>query len=803
MSNNNQKMNYFNWVINDLNLKCWFESQILEEEKNITNLKNQLSDLEKKLYWDKVDWKIWTWDSEIDNEYLKKYQEKYISNDLEKLNDLSKKIEFLKSLLDKFSKEQNWLDWLDLSDKKYDKLKDKIIWYWNKENLYDLVSNIKKTNDGRYEKFEELITAGNISDAYLILFSDWLWNNWKEWIKWINKINNLNEKKKEEWFFSLDSKVLIEIWKENDEEKIKKYLIDLSNKDFFQYNNIVFFASDEFKWKYFKKYENISNSFSRYLDWFKWNIADNILKNFHNSKINIFENFNDFKSLYDQILKADNINDFIKTKVFWISNYMSSEILFNVENFITMMEWIYWNLFKEWKNEIANIQKLREWYNAENAKVIDHMKSIESLDENTMNQIKNILKTGNSKNLTEMACKVQDKNNEKSNSIDFNSKIKKILELDWVKELLKNESWNKKAEKLINLLFNSVESTKNEVIDWINNVLNKDKNKELKDKIKLDWYIVIHWDTKKEIFDTDRVIREVNDDFYKEELKSKEQWINPKTKLQVLDEKLKAIWLDKLSKEDFNSIRNQFKILLDLEDDKETLKELDKKIKENPDLARVLISWTDEERRKLFKEVEDAKQDNLDKKNIDKTNQENLKINQEAFENVTLTKDESWKIISYNYKNQRLDLKELWEKEISDLENNPEKVKKLIDFKLFLEETGLWFLWQHRENLAMKMNNKWYAFNYMDANWIWDNWKDAQEQVNLLNFIWWQLWFEHSDKIEIIRKSFIENKNKTKFEINWKEYTSSWIWNVFENVLTWYIDWEKWKLIINWTFRKD
>lgn len=34
-------------------------------------------------------------------------------------------------------------------------------------------------------------------------------------------------------------------------------------------------------------------------------------------------------------------------------------------------------------------------------------------------------------------------------------KLRKFLELDWVKELLKNESWNKKAEKLINLLFNS------------------------------------------------------------------------------------------------------------------------------------------------------------------------------------------------------------------------------------------------------------------------------------------------------------------------------------------------------------
>ena len=34
------------------------------------------------------------------------------------------------------------------------------------------------------------------------------------------------------------------------------------------------------------------------------------------------------------------------------------------------------------------------------------------------------------------------------------------------------------------------------------------------------------------------------------------------------------------------------------------------------------------------KEDLNAKQDNLDKKNIDKTNQENLKTNQEAFENV-------------------------------------------------------------------------------------------------------------------------------------------------------------------------
>ena len=644
---------------------------------------------------------------------------------------------------------------------------------------------MKNEKSWRYEKFEQLVEQWNSWDAYLLMFMDnKSFSSWEAWFEWLHKINSWKgenfDKNRDYLLFNIHPEKLINIWKESDIDKIKKDFKKLSNTDFSMYNTIYYNSSNDFKTKYLSNFEWLSEEQNNRMWWFKSNIQENIIRNFHIINWNdIFNNVDDFNKLLAELSNWTNIMNNIKTKVLWLNNYMDWDTLYNVENFI--------HLAKElWKKFNISISKLEDAFIKEKEISIEklNLNNLNIFDNDTNNSIKFILKNW---------CKEGSECFSLDKKDDLNYKIQLILTLPKVSEYLnkKEISSDKKAKYIMDLLFSTIEQSKIETIDEINKVLDKENNKKLKNSL---WeYVLKHWDTNKDIFDTDRVIWEVEDNFWKETQKSKEQWLKPRTKLQILDEKLKEIWLNKLSKEDFNSIRNQFITLLHLEEDKETLKELDKKIAKNPNLARVLISWTDEERRKLFKEVEDAKQDNLDKKNIDKINQENLKTNQEAFANVTLTKDESGKIISYNYKNQRLDLKELWEKEISDLENNPEKVKKLIDFKLFLEETGLWFLWQHREKLAIKMRKKWYVFDYMDENWIWDNEKDTQEQLNLLNFIWEKLGFEKTDNISDLKEIFKLKSKLSIFELNGEKYESNSSKNTFEQAL-------EWKLIDKWIF---
>lgn len=79
---------------------------------------------------------------------------------------------------------------------------------------------------------------------------------------------------------------------------------------------------------------------------------------------------------------------------------------------------------------------------------------------------------------------------------------------------------------------------------------------------------------KKEIFDTDKFILDISDSFENQENEK-----NKKTKIQILDEKIKLLWLNKLAPEDLLILRNEFIHLLNLEEDKKEIT----KIKSNPE----------------------------------------------------------------------------------------------------------------------------------------------------------------------------------------------------------------------------
>lgn len=740
-----------------------YGEKIRINENNLNNLKTQLADLEIKLYWNKVDWKLWTGDSEIDNEYLKNYQEINYIDESQKFEDLENKIKFLKDLLEKFSK-QKWLEWIDLSDKKYDKVKNKIIWYWNKENFYDLVSNMKNDNSWRYEIFEELIKQWNAWDAYLVLF---LWpykDDWEAWLNWIKKINSwLNDKeseKKDYLLFTIPKDKLINIWKENDIENIKKEMKELSDSDFSMYNTIYYNSSDDFKSQYLSNFKWLSQEQNNRMGWFKSYISEHIVRYFHNEKKDIFNNKEDFTNLLNDLLKWWSLINNIKTKVFWIQWYMDGDTVYNVENFIDLA-------YLLWKTLKVDTKGLYEKFKAEKEESINNLKeeNLNIFDSKTIKDIKFILKEWYKE---WEVCWSSDK---KDNTM---SKIQIILKLDKVKEYLNNQKIqeDKKSKAIMNLLFDSINQAKIETIDTINSVLYKKENEKLKDSL---WkYIIKHWDTKKDIFDTDRVIRELDDEFYNQE--NDKDLKNKKTKSQLLESKLKAIWLDKLSKEDYSKIKEQFSTLLNLEKDKEKLEQ----IKSNPERFQNFsdfVNWKIDinEYEKISKEI-DIK---------DKSNQETLKSDLQKNNPNTIISDLANWWAQIKVWNTEFDLDS---KELSIIWNDSEKLSKFVDFKSNLDEMWLWFVWKDRNILFQNIKNKKWenSIDMLDNNVIWE-----QEFKNLLDYLADEIKLPKKENLEEFKQDFLKIKNDRNF--NDKDY--SWI---DENKIFLEIFRENW-LLVEWT----
>lgn len=143
---------------------------------------------------------------------------------------------------------------------------------------------------------------------------------------------------------------------------------------------------------------------------------------------------------------------------------------------------------------------------------------------------------------------------------------------------------------------------------------------------------------------------------------------------------------------------------------------------------------------------------------------------------------------------------DLSSKELNIIWWNKEKLEKFIEFKSSLDDLGLWFLWKDREILFQNIKNKKWenSINMLDNNVVWE-----QEFKNILDYIAWKLNIPKKENLDDFKNEFKNSLKSDFLKVNWKEYKSSWIWNVFETALTWYVDWEEWKLIINWTFKKD
>lgn len=247
-------------------------------------------------------------------------------------------------------------------------------------------------------------------------------------------------------------------------------------------------------------------------------------------------------------------------------------------------------------------------------------------------------------------------------------------------------------------------------------------------------------------------------------------------------------WLEKLTSkidiDKFNSSEIEQKII----DLRKLDKELDVELKKEEEIQKKLDSGI----RKYQQEIK-AEVDKKDKS--EKTAKENPKKTEGSQEiddrkSYNILRTETGEIKAYTWINWNkqtfIFTSELTISEIQIIKNNPENIKKLIDFKSFLDNRGLWFLWNYRYKLKLDLA-KWNNFyNYED-------WLSVQEQLDLLNFIWEKLGFKYSEDINNLKEQFETKSRLSVFEANWKKYENNSSKSSFEQAL-------EWKLIDKWTW---
>lgn len=188
---------------------------------------------------------------------------------------------------------------------------------------------------------------------------------------------------------------------------------------------------------------------------------------------------------------------------------------------------------------------------------------------------------------------------------------------------------------------------------------------------------------------------------------------------------------------------------------------------------------------------EAGKKDKSEK--VNKESEKNNNTQKEIYEGKTFNviKNESWDTTAYTgiiwTKQISILASELTWKEKEDLENNPEKIKNFVEFKLFLEETGLGFLWKYRDKLKNKLAEKNNFYDYED-------WLSTKEQLDLLNFIGEKLWFTKTEDLAYLKEKFEQKSKLSVFEVNVKKYENNSDKNIFEQALEWKLI-DKWKWI--------
>lgn len=646
----------------------------------------------------------------------------------------------------------------------------------------------------------------------------------------INIYNNSNfwrrlKKIKEEWTNNeLVDKVLSKIdktskeWKiiytELNERKLSENELSTKIKEYWNINNLISK----------KDYKNIAN------------ILNIVLNNNSENNRNIY---NTIISPLKEALKnwKLEINNETRNIINFLKNPDDNKIASEIQNFL-IKEIVKWNISINAKLLNTSVKK---WFLIDSTIISKWIKLIDSLllniwDDDTKNgsilddfeefneMISAIAQSTSDqkqlKSLNEISIKISNFEKEINSMPIFNQKIRSFIEKN--KELFKENISEQEISKI---------SKSTKIADFMKNFASILKNPpEVNDLGKyLEIYKeVINFHVEKNMKNISDVLELYNNDKIQELIKNKI--------LSKSNDEKKAIWINyEFTKKSIDEIKqkvqNKRKENTKLEYNKVLQEEIDLFIKENKlsdptwELKECLINddWLKEEEIKAnnikknpelgqiyidyanwaiseeeFKKFDSKLSERIQRWEISYDFEENKKEidknqNSPQENNPSLSKTENWeKIFSQKVWDKNIIIKEseLTENEKKDI--SKEKIKQIIEFRAFLEDLWLDFLWQHREKLAIDLRNSGSKFDYLDANGIWNS-KDPQEQLDLLNFIWWYLEIEKSNNLAKLKEDFKEKSKFSEIEIKWKTYKEKWNKSIFENIL-------EWKLIDKWDY---
>lgn len=681
--------------------QAWAET--LEQKQSYEDLIKQLSELEKQIWWD---WIIWDWDSILDEHY-----EKDLKTVIEDWNLLSDKILMLKSILEIFNKNKE--------RKKYDN------------------ANFKRIK-------EETIKKDKIENVLLDKFP------WKK--EEINSFMNARDDMKNvlhdnEWLINFDLNQSL-LW-------IIERWTDINESTEIINNAINSYRADEIKKivSQFKLTPDIINNIINSNKLIKWEFSifsNETMKNwsffFNNST---WKETSYLKELLDEIKKHVLLNNLNKNKISKKRNF--SEIIKDETDSYTM-----WLEFK------ANLEKE---VNPNSKETKDSY--FKSLNEFLVN---------NHKTRSIFLSKTEVEN---AKNIDSAMWLKRWLwECEHTKELL----WKLRVKEM--------ESKADKMLDKAKDLYNEEWLKQLKlriiEKVKADW--------KECVLDYIKFFTE----FDKEAIQNK--WINeekhPKDKeWKIRNLENKEVWemLEWILKAEVDELASKLIVILskhnlqsykfDWKDEDIIRKELLEKWLNNEEIDEIIIllnksnkikkqivvmtkfnSLSSENQTKFLSDFENAKKewkepseaikilDTYVQKNSEEAKQNILKSYPEAIVNLSSNwwaEIKVWKTeIDLNFK----EFQEIW--------NNPEKIKKLVEFKESLDDLWLWFLWKDRTVLFQNIKNKKgeNSINMLDDDLIWE-----QEFKNILDYVAYKIDIPRKENLQELKNDFLKIKNERLF----------------------------------------